>query len=454
MKPSITTRLAISFALVAVVTFTLVGGGLYAVLLRELQHQQADVLNTAANDIQYSLSRIGTPERWRRLKAKLNTLASSDTSLHFWVLSPDERFAYGDDPPPSGDTALGFGHLARPDQAHPLRTLTRQVAPIDDRPEVKLVVAIETAPYFHTLRTFLTALSLLLLLAVLLIVLLSRWVAKTALRPLQRLSNEAQLLSPRHLAQRLQTDHLPIELADLAAAFNGALSRLETAYKQLEAFNADVAHELRTPLTNLIGHTQVALSRRRNAQDLEEVLQSNLEDLDQLRAIVNDMLFLARADQGETASGLVCTVLAREVGKTIEFFEFVLDDQKLAVDIEGDIEAKAAIDPTRFRRAITNLLQNAIQHTQGGARIAVRIERLNGLVRITVTNPGKTIEPQHLPRLFDRFYRVDPARHDIGETHGHGLGLAIVKAVASMHGGSVFAASHDGLTTIGFSVRA
>jgi two-component system heavy metal sensor histidine kinase CusS len=262
------------------------------------------------------------------------------------------------------------------------------------------------------------------------------------------------MLSPRQLSQRLNVAELPIELAALADAFNGALSRLETAYTKLEAFNADVAHELRTPLTNLIGQTQVALSRRRTAGDLEEVLQSNLEELDSLRGIVNDMLFLARADQGEVATGLVRTSVAAEVGKTIEFFEFVLDDMRMTVNIEGDTEAEASLDTARFRRAMTNLLQNAVQHTEGGGSITVRIESRPHSVRIGVSNPGAPIDSVHLPRLFDRFYRVDAARHDNGDRHGHGLGLAIVKAVASMHGGDVFASSNDGVTTIGFSVLA
>jgi two-component system heavy metal sensor histidine kinase CusS len=399
---------------------------------------------------------MGTTERWDRAKTKMDTLTPADGSLRFWILSPDPRFEYGKGLPAFEDMARtpdGFGRLILPSRDYPMRTLTRTVPAVQDRPEVKLIIGIDTAPYFHTLHTFLSALAGLLLTAVLLIMLLSQWVAQVGLRPLKRLSAEAQTLSPRHLAQRLRTGRLPIELADLAAAFNGALNRLEDAYTQLEAFNADVAHELRTPLTNLIGQTQVALSRRRSAGDFQEVLQSNLEELDRLRAIVNDMLFLARADRGEAASGLVRVPVAAEVGKTIDFFEFVLDEMGLSVTIEGDTEAQASIDTARFRRALSNLLQNAIQHTRGGDRIVVRIERQPDAIRILVANPGDPIDPIHLPRLFDRFYRVDAARHDNGDSHGHGLGLAIVKAVARMHGGSVFATSSDGLTTIGFSIE-
>jgi two-component system heavy metal sensor histidine kinase CusS len=457
MKRSITTRLASMFASVALLTFSMIGVALYGVLRNELARQQTDVLTTTANEMLFSLVRMGNTERWSRAETKMDTLTPADGSLRFWVASPDPRYAYGKDLPLPAATmaaADGFYTVTMPQREYPMRILTRTVPALSDRPEVKLVIGIDTAPYRHTLHTFLTALAGLLLSAVLLIMLLGHWVARMGLRPLQRLSSEARMLSPRHLSQRLDTATLPIELADLASAFNGALGRLETAYTRLEAFNADVAHELRTPLTNLIGQTQVALSRQRTARDFEEVLQSNLEELDRLRAIVNDMLFLARADQGEAATGLVLTPVAAEVAKTIEFFEFVLDEMRLTVDIEGDTGAQAAIDTARFRRAMTNLLQNGIQHTDRGERIVVRITQQTAAVTIAVSNPGRPIDPVHLPRLFDRFYRVDAARHDAGHTHGHGLGLAIVKAVAIMHGGDVFAASTDGITTVGFSVQA
>jgi two-component system heavy metal sensor histidine kinase CusS len=457
MKRSITSRLVVMFASVALLTFSLIGVALYGVLREELARQQTDILTTTANEMLYALNRMGNTERWARAETKMDTLTPEDGSLRFWILSPDAAYAYGKDVPAGLGLAVpadGFDSVPMPGREYPMRVLIRTVPALQERPEVRFIVGMETAPYFHTLHTFLIALGGLLLSAVLVITWLGQWVARMGLLPLQYLSSEARMLSPRQLSQRLNVAALPIELAALADAFNGALSRLETAYTKLEAFNADVAHELRTPLTNLIGQTQVALSRRRTAGDLEEVLQSNLEELDSLRGIVNDMLFLARADQGEVATGLVRTPVAAEVGKTIEFFEFVLDDMRLKVEIEGDTEAEASLDTARFRRAMTNLLQNAVQHTECGGSITVRIESRPHSVRIAVSNPGAPIDSAHLPRLFDRFYRVDAARHDNGDTHGHGLGLAIVKAVASMHGGDVFASSNDGVTTIGFSVLA
>jgi two-component system heavy metal sensor histidine kinase CusS len=269
---------------------------------------------------------------------------------------------------------------------------------------------------------------------------------------LQRLSAEARALRPKTLSQRLQVERLPVELEGLTVAFNGALGRLEDAYTQLEGFNADVAHELRTPLANLIGGTQVALSRPRSAAEFRETLQSNLEELERLRSIVNDMLFLARADQGEAATGLAAADVAHEVAVTIEFFEPLLDETGATVAIEGELRAQATMNIALFRRALSNLLQNAIEHSGAGGRLVVTITQRAGATWIAVTNPGTPIGDVHLPRLFDRFYRVDSARHDAGELHGHGLGLAIVKAVATMHGGSTLATSGDGVTTIAFSV--
>ncbi|MCW0416919.1 Sensor histidine kinase CusS [Xanthomonas sacchari] len=232
---------------------------------------------------------------------------------------------------------------------------------------------------------------------------------------------------------------------------NAAFDRLDAAYAQQESFNADVAHELRTPLASLIGQTQVALTRHRDAQQLRQVLQSNLEELERLRAIVADMLFLARAEQGQRARQCEDASLAEEVGKTVEFFEVLLDEAGLQVEVRGDVVVP--VEKSLLRRALSNLLHNAIQHSThsaGAAPIVVEIAQRGGEALIAFSNPSVALAPEHLQRLFDRFYRGDAARANSRESHG--LGLAIVKAVASMHGGRVFAQHRDGITTIGFSV--
>ncbi len=456
MKRSIATRLIAMFALAALATFTLVGAVLYVVLHNELLRHQYEELNTNLQNMRYTMEHIGDAERWPRIQQRMDTLTPPDGRIRFWVLSDDPRFQYGKglaEVEGMSHDATGRGTIRLPQQGE-LRTLSVSIGGFGDRPTVRLIVGSDSAGYRHTLRVFLGALIAVSLIGTLLVIGIGRWIARVGLQPLEQLSREAQALRPRTLSQRLKLADMPEELSELTAAFNGALGRLEDAYKQLEAFNADVAHELRTPLANLIGGTQVALSRHRSAPEFEETLQSNLEELERLRSIVNDMLFLARADQGEAATSLVRTRVEIEVRNTIEFFEFVLDESGSSVKVEGDLAVEATIETALFRRALSNLLQNAIEHSAPGAALAVRIEREAAWVWILVCNPGPPVAEAHLQRLFDRFYRVDASRNGNGQHHGHGLGLAIVKAVARMHGGGVRADSAGGITRIGFSVPA
>ncbi|MBE0628310.1 MAG: two-component sensor histidine kinase, partial [Burkholderia vietnamiensis] len=210
-----------------------------------------------------------------------------------------------------------------------------------------------------------------------------------------------------------------------------------------------VAHELRTPISILIGQTQVALtSRDRSVDRMRQTLQSNLEEFERLRVIINDMLFLSRSDRGERATDLKHVSLADEVRRMLDFLEIPLDEAQLRVQLHGD--ARAAVDPSLFRRAMTNLLINAIQHSAPGATLTVTIARRDTLVDVSVANPGEPIDREQRAHVFERFYRLEEARANSKENHG--LGLSIVKAVAEMHGGGVFVTCSGGVNTFGFSV--
>ena len=452
MKRSIAVRLAAMFAIATLLVFTIIGYTLHRVLETELDQHQLEQLNTKFQVMAYTIVRSKSVAHWEKVTAKLDTLSPADGSTQFWVWSDDPRFRYGKAPSyeASKPDAHGIGELALAGRPYPMKTQVADIPGNEQRPTVRFMVGIDSAPYYHTKRTFQIALLSLSSAGVLLVSFLGYLIARFGLKPVRNLSHEAGELSPKNLSQRLQLAALPTELSHLGASFNGALDRLESAYQQLEAFNADVTHELRTPLANLIGQTQVALSRERPAEQLVEVLQSNLEELERLRAIVNDMLFLSRADQGERAITLAPASIAEEVNKTVEFLDFIMDDAKVSVRVCGD--AQAQIERSLFRRAMTNLLHNAIQHSQVQSEIVVDVSDENSTVRIAVSNPGEEIPKEHLPRLFDRFYRVDSARTNSRESHG--LGLSIVKAIANMHNGSVFASSGDGITVVGFSVMA
>jgi len=296
-------------------------------------------------------------------------------------------------------------------------------------------------------------LSVVTLLAGAVVALGSFWHVRRALRPLKQLAAQTQAISAQSLDRRLALDDPAEELRPWIDQFNGLMERLEKAYAQLEGFNADVAHELRTPLANLMGETELALSRERSPQLLQDTLASNLEELQRLSAMVNDMLFLASADRGAQArrgQPVSLAALARDV---CEFHEAPLEEAGLHLRVDGD--AQVPVDEPLFKRAVSNLVGNAMRFAERGSTVVVQIraEAVPQQVAVLVENHGDPIEPQHLPRLFDRFFRSEGSRTCPNQQH-HGLGLAIVAAIARMHAGRPLAECEAGRTRVGFTLAA
>jgi two-component system, OmpR family, heavy metal sensor histidine kinase CusS len=453
MNRSIARRLALMFAFVALFVFTLVGTGLFLVLRTQLEHHLRESLDDRTQIARIIVYHAITPEKWRMVREKLTDMTPHDSSTLYAATSADPGFHYGQ---PVVGTVVhswpgGYQRVTPADGGPDMLIATVMIAANAARPPVQLQVAVSYSPNVRTMRVFGSALAALSALGSLAVLLLSYSVTRIGLAPLTRLTREASAVSPNNRSQRLNTASLPLELSDLANSFNGALERLDGAYARLESFNADVAHELRTPVTILIGQTEVALTRsNRSVDDLRHTLQSNLEEFERMRAIINDMLFLARADQGERATGLIEVSLAAEVAHTLEFLEIPLEEARVHATLHGD--AMSRVNRSLFGRACTNLLMNAIQHCEPGAAISVTIVREGERVRVEVANPGKPIPPETLEHLFDRFYRAEVSRTNSRENHG--LGLAIVKAIAEMHRGTVSAHSAHGVNTFAFSVAA
>lgn len=277
-----------------------------------------------------------------------------------------------------------------------------------------------------------------------------RWHVQRGLAPLRDLAAQTRDISARNLGRRLALVDPAVELLPWIIQFNALMDRLQQAVQQLEAFNADVAHELRTPLATLIGETEVALSRERQAPALQETLASNLEEMQRLSALVNDMLFLSQADRGATARRGEPVSLAELARQVSEFHEATLDEAGLTLRIDGD--ARLPVDVPLVKRALSNLIGNATRFATRGSTVVVSIApESDGEFRVTVENAGECIAPDHLPRLFDRFFRADDSRN-CGETQHHGLGLAIVAAIARMHAGRTLADSAAGSTRVGFTL--
>jgi two-component system heavy metal sensor histidine kinase CusS len=450
MNPSIARRLALMFALVALSVFTLVGSGLFLVLRSQLEHHLRESLDGRMEIAKIIVSHSTTPEKWKMAREKLTDMTPRDGTTTYSVSSDDPSFRYGR--PVDGQVIKNwpdnYARIRAAGDGHDMLISRLKIPANGVRPPVELQVATSYSPNVRTMRAFGLALAALSAVGSLVVLLLSYSVTRIGLAPLRRLTKDASEVSPNNRSQRLNTTSLPHELNDLANSFNGALERLDAAYGRLESFNADVAHELRTPVTILIGQTEVALTRNRSVEDLRHTLQSNLEEFERMRTIINDMLFLARADQGERATELVEVSLAAEVARTLEFLDIPLEEARVRAVSRGD--ATGLVNRSLFGRACTNLVMNAIQHCARGGMITVNIAREADYVRISVANPGDPIDQPVRDHLFDRFFRAEVSRTNSRENHG--LGLAIVKAVAEMHGGTVFATSAAGMNTFGFSV--
>jgi two-component system heavy metal sensor histidine kinase CusS len=225
------------------------------------------------------------------------------------------------------------------------------------------------------------------------------------------------------------------------------LERLQDAFKRLSDFSSDIAHELRTPISNLMTETQVALSRTRDATSYRATLESNAEEYERLARMIADMLLLAKAEYGQMGDWITAhgerVDLAQEVHNLFDFYEALAEDQGVRLELQGECQVWG--DRLMLRRAVSNLLSNALRYTpRGGAvRVVLGVEGERAL--LVVENPGPTIDATHLTRLFERFYRADPSRQQAtGE--GTGLGLAITQAVVQAHGGSIQVSSDNGLT--------
>ena len=255
-------------------------------------------------------------------------------------------------------------------------------------------------------------------------------VTKRGLRPLAEMTATVERIEASQLHERIGVQRWPVELSALAAAFDAMLRRLEDAFARLSQFSADLAHELRTPVFNLRGEAEVALSQARSADEYRDVLGSSLEELDRLSQMIDSLLFLARAEGPETHIERRPLDARREIEAVVEFHEAAAEERGLTVSVEG--HGTVAADPIMFQRAVSNLLANAVQQTPKGGSIVIRLDGTAAQTSVSVADTGPGIAPEHLPRLFDRFFRADPARH----ASGSGLGLAIVKSIMDLHGGS------------------
>jgi two-component system heavy metal sensor histidine kinase CusS len=453
-RPSLTLRLTLLFGTASTAVLVVLGYLVGMSVQAHFVEMDRDELLGKLELVRHTLAKIRTREDFAAMPGRMDDALIGHPHLGVRLSAPDGSLLYASAdatfPAEEFPLKLAQGLPGSPTIAtwrhgnHAFRgTMTTVPTVFDDMPLANVAVAVSIDHHIAFLDAFTRSLWISIAAGALLTGLLGWVAARRGLSPVREMTSVARSISATRLHDRLRADTLPPELTDLAIAFNEMLARLEDSFRRLSDFSSDLAHEFKTPLSNVMTQTEVALSKSRSADEYREILYSSLEECDRLARTVSDMLFLAKADHGQIIPSVERIDLAAEVRELFEFYDAFVEERKVTLECTGE----GAVDGDRLmlRRALVNLLSNAIAHTAPGGRVKVSIDRAApGSVTVRVDNPGETIPSEHLPRLFDRFYRVDPARQR--SSGGAGLGLAITKSIVAAHGGTIHASSADGLT--------
>lgn len=284
-----------------------------------------------------------------------------------------------------------------------------------------------------------------LLLSTLCAIILGNIVARNGLKKIRQFSAKMQKISVSSLHERIDLNDWPKELTTLAKEFNSMLDRLENSFTKLSQFSSDIAHEIRTPLHNLKGITELALTKEKSPAEYREILTTKLSEYDYLTKLVENLFFLARTDNGLITINKQELKSQIEITKILEYFQAVIEENQIIISCEGN--ALILAEPTLFRRAINNLLSNALRYTPPHGKIIIQIKSISQKeVKISFQDTGIGIADENLTKLGDRFYRVDSSRSAL--SGGLGLGLAIVKSIMHLHKGKMQIESKLGVGTI------
>lgn len=442
-RPSLITHLTLLFALSAATVLAVLGLLIAHTVEHHFAVQDQSLLAGKLELARHILQKTTRNPGDDTLSPELNSALTGHHGLAVHVLGPEQEVVFQNE---SLDFPAHLLHKERIAEAEAIQdwqsfdgSLWRVMAgrvmagPKGQTPYTVLIATDTThhqafmAKFRLTLFAFIAAASLLM-------AVLGWFVVRRGLRPLLTISRQAAEITALRLHVRLPVESVPEELAELADTLNLMLSRLEESFQRLSDFSSDLAHELRTPISNLLTQTEVTLTRARSVEAYREILGSNIEEFERLSRMIADMLFLAKADNQQIIPHREQIELADEVAELIEFYAVLAEEKLITLTQTG--KARVAGDRLMLRRAISNLLSNALRHTPAQGQVEIGLEtEAEGKTRISVRNTGEAIAAEHLPRLFDRFYRVDGSRCRSSE--GAGLGLAITRSIIHAHGGEV-----------------
>ncbi len=312
-----------------------------------------------------------------------------------------------------------------------------------DGPSVRVVVQYNDSRQNGLLRTYSVNVMLVTLLGTVISALVAYSLAKLGLRPLKLLAERADQVSGSKLTQPLPDIAMSGEMRALNQAFNRMLQRLDESFDRLSRFSSDLAHDMRTPLTNMLAESQVALSKPRQADEYRSVIESGIDETQRLSRMIDDMLFLARSENRMHRVNFKRIDAREEAEQVAGYYETLASDKGVGIRVTG--EARFDGNQLLVQRALSNLLSNAVAHAPAGSEVVVECTERDAVSRVAVIDAGPGIGAEHLGRIFDRFYRVDPARYE--SALGAGLGLAIVSSIMDEHDGACSVTSEPGVRT-------
>lgn len=453
-RRSITLRLTLLFALASTAVLLAVGILIGLVVESHFEEQDLAELQGKLELTRHALAKVHSITDLQTLPQQLADALVGHPGLSVVVTNPEHQIIFTTSSAEFTATQLDERThivLAYPSSpviwehgGHTYSGITASVPTgLANMPPFTVSIAVDNEHRRQFMQVFQETLWILFVFGIVLSVILGWFAARQGLLPVRRIALVAKGISASHLNDRLPLETVPTEIVDLAESFNGMLSRLEDSFCRLSNFSSDLAHELRAPISNLMTQTQVALSKTRSAEDYHDILASNLEEYDRLARMISDMLFLAKADHGLIVPQHDAIDLASEVRQLSEFYEPLTEESGLTLTVSGN--GSTVGDRLMIRRAISNLLSNALRHTQRGGAVAVSVTELaTNQVTVSIENPGDDIAPSHITHIFDRFYRIDPARPHSSE--GAGLGLAITKSIVEAHRGNISVVSQNGIT--------
>ncbi|MGN7738608.1 heavy metal sensor histidine kinase [Pseudomonas sp. 22526] len=444
---SLTTRLSVMFMFVVIAVLTVAGLSFNYLCQQHFNSLDQNTLLEKLQTSQSILSTLPGIDAFDELKPQLQALLGTNQDLIASISDDNGKVLFAH--PAVMDIPERFRDLANrqawewQDQEQMFRGMTTQVAIAGQEKPITVIIALDVTDNMFLFETLKWWLWIGLLICTVVCAGLGWVVAHRGLRPLEQVTRAAASISATSLKERIPMASIPSELRLLVSSFNGMLARLDDAFGRLSNYSADIAHELRTPVSNLMTHTEVVLSKKRNVEDYEENLYSNLEDFKRMSRMIDDMLFLAKADNGLVVPKREWIALEGVVDTLLEYYYLLADERGIELKLSGSGSIQG--DVLMVHRAISNLLSNALRYTPPGKTISVQVRQNNASTILTVENPGETIPPEHLERLFDRFYRVHPTRRE-GSPSNAGLGLAIIRSIIEAHQGRVWCTSANGWT--------